>query len=81
MIIQITDDDSIILRCHTFDNTPEKQDFFIQIKQNHLFISRNGGELMKVYLNEASQLRPLAKSKKLKPLEKGIILIKLEKEK
>lgn len=89
MIIQISDDDSIILRCHTFDNMPEMQDFFIKIKENHLCICRNAGQEMKVHLlDDSKELLGGKKMKedilgaiKLKPLKKRFALIKLEKEK
>ena len=87
MIIQISDDDSIILRCHTFDNMPEMQDFFISIKNNHLYISRNAGEDMKACLSESRpplfmkrMEKEFLKTIKLKPQRTKIILIKLEKE-
>ena len=87
MILQISDDDSLIIRCHTFDNSPEMQDFFISIKNNHLYISRNAGEDMKVCLSEAKpplfmkrMEKEFIKAIKSKPQRTKIILIKLEKE-
>ena len=88
MIIQISDDDSIILRCHTFDNMPEMQDFFVSIKDNHLYVSRNGGQDMKVCLSESKpplfmkrMKKEFIKAFKSKPQRTKIVLIKLEKEK
>ena len=88
MIIQISDDDSIILRCHTFDNAPKMHDFFIAIKNNHLYVSRNSGEDMKTCLSESKpplfmkrMKKEFLKTIKSKPQKTKIILIKLEKEK
>ena len=91
MILQISDNDSLVIRCHTFDNMPKMHDFYVSIHENHLYICRNSDEEMKIHLGEPGKsYLPLkvvkggkenfSKIIKSKPLKKKVILIKLEKE-
>ena len=91
MILQISGNDHLIIRCLTFDNMPKMHDFYISIHENHLYISRNGGQEMKVHLGESGKsYLPIRLNKegrenfseiiKSEPLKKGVVLIKLEKE-
>ena len=91
MILQISERDSLVLKCHIYDDGSEMVNFYISIHENHLFISRNSGEEMKVHLGETKKtylpIETLKDGKKnfselIKsgPLKKGVVLIKLEKE-
>lgn len=91
MILQISDNDSLIIRCHTFDNMPTMQDFYLSIHENYLYISRNSGEEIKVHLGKSGKTYFPSKANtdgknnfseiiKSKPLKRGVVLIKLEKE-
>lgn len=89
MIIQISDSDHFIIKCHTFKNMPKMHSFYISIHGDHLYISRNGTEEMKVHLGESGKShlpvnaigkKNFSKLIKSKPLKQGVVLIKLEKE-
>lgn len=87
MILQISDDDSLVIRCLTFDNMPKMHDFYVSIHGNHLCVCRNGGQEMKIHLGKPGEPLLHARGKevfskliKSEPLKQGTLLIKLEKE-